>query len=202
MQAQALAAIERLELQASSLPTGLCLFDPDWHQGVIGILAARIKERLHRPVIAFARSRRRRDQGFGALHTRSAHSRCAGCRGRTPPGAAQQVRRSCHGGGPVAGRTGFRGLCSRPSMPKCRGILVPMTSTACCLYRRVARWHGPVAGDGTTLRDAGPWGQGFPEPLFDGEFAILEQRVVGERHLKLVLQPGNDSHAYRRDRLQ
>ncbi len=192
MQAQALAAIERLELQASSLPTGLCLFDPDWHQGVIGILAARIKERLHRPVIAFARSGdgeiRGSARSIPGLHIRDAMDAVAA---RHP-----ELIRKFGGHAMAAGLS----LAERD-----------FAAFAQAFDAEVSRHLGAddldsvLFSDGSldgtdlslamaqALRDAGPWGQGFPEPLFDGEFAILEQRVVGERHLKLVLQPGNDA---------
>jgi single-stranded-DNA-specific exonuclease len=189
MQAQALAAIEQLELQANSLPTGLCLFDPDWHQGVIGILAARIKERVHRPVIAFARSAAGEIKGSArsipGLHIRDALDAVAA---RQP-----QLIRKFGGHAMAAGLT----LAEQD-----------FTDFAAAFDTEVARHlaaedlNGVLYSDGTlsgaelslataqALRDAGPWGQGFPEPLFDGQFAILEQRVVGARHLKLVVQPG------------
>ncbi|MEZ5540889.1 MAG: single-stranded-DNA-specific exonuclease RecJ [Pseudomonadota bacterium] len=189
MQAQALAALADLELRDRQLPTGLCLFDPDWHQGVIGILAARIKERVHRPVIAFARSAAGEIKGSArsipGLHIRDALDAVAA---RHPA-----LIRRFGGHAMAAGLT----LAERD-----------FTAFAAAFDAEVSRHLGAddldcvLYSDGTlteeefslttaqTLRDAGPWGQGFPEPLFDGEFTILEQRVVGERHLKLVLRAG------------
>lgn len=192
MQMQALAVIEHLELQESRLPTGLCLFDPDWHQGVIGILAGRIKERVHRPVIAFARSAGDEIKGSArsipGLHIRDALDAVAA---RHP-----ELIRRFGGHAMAAGLT----LAERdfPAFAAAFDAEVGRHLGAddldCVLYS-----DGTLGGDdfslatAQALRDAGPWGQGFPEPLFDGEFAILEQRVVGERHLKLVLQAGTDA---------
>jgi single-stranded-DNA-specific exonuclease len=150
MQSQALEAIRGLQLDAQRLPTGLCLFDPQWHQGVIGILAARIKERFHRPVIAFARA------GKGELK-----------------GSARSVA----------------GLHVRDALD----------AVATRHPELISRFGGHAMGElcgeefslanAQLLRDAGPWGQGFPAPLFDGCFEVLNQRVVGGRHLKLTLKP-------------
>jgi single-stranded-DNA-specific exonuclease len=195
MQAQALAAIEHLQLQEASLPTGLCLFDPDWHQGVIGILAARIKERLHRPVIAFARSGDGEIKGSArsipGLHIRDALDAVAA---RHP-----ELIRKFGGHAMAAGLS----LAEHDfgAFAKAFDAEVSLHLGAddldCVLYSDGALNGADLSlATAQVLRDAGPWGQGFPEPLFDGEFAILEQRVVGERHLKLVVQ---GDHAARID---
>jgi len=192
MQAQALTAIERLRLQEASLPTGLCLFDPDWHQGVIGILAARIKERLHRPVIAFARSTDGEIKGSArsipGLHIRDALDAVAACH----PALIRKFGGHAMAAGLVLAERDF------PAFAEAFDAEVSSHLDAddldCVLYSDGMLEGGDFSlATAQVLRDAGPWGQGFPEPLFDGEFAILEQRVVGERHLKLVLQPGNDA---------
>jgi len=192
MQAQALAAIERLQLQETSLPTGLCLFDPDWHQGVIGILAARLKERLHRPVIAFARSGDGEIKGSArsipGLHIRDALDAVAA---RHPElirkfgGHAMAAGLSLAEHDFAAFATAFDAEVS---------LHLGADDLDCVLYSDGALDGAELSlATAQALRDAGPWGQGFPEPLFDGEFAILEQRVVGERHLKLVVQGSADA---------
>ncbi len=192
MQAQALDAIEQLELQENNLPTGLCLFDPAWHQGVIGILAARIKERLHRPVIAFARSTEGEIKGSArsipGLHIRDALDAVAT---RYP-----ELIRKFGGHAMAAGLTLAEG--DFPAFAAAFDAEVALHLGAddlyCVLYSDGSLESGDFSlGTAEVLRAAGPWGQGFPEPLFDGEFAILEQRVVGERHLKLVVQAGPDA---------
>jgi len=195
MQAQALAAIEHLQLQEASLPTGLCLFDPDWHQGVIGILAARIKERLHRPVIAFARSGDGEIKGsarsISGLHIRDALDAVAA---RHP-----ELIRKFGGHAMAAGLS----LAEHDFVAFAKAFDAEVSlhlgadDLDCVLYSDGALDGADLSlATAQALRDAGPWGQGFPEPLFDGEFAILEQRVVGERHLKLVVQ---GDHAARID---
>jgi len=190
MQAQALAAIERLELQDTRLPTGLCLFDPGWHQGVIGILAARIKERVHRPVIAFARGSGDEIKGSArsvpGLHIRDALDAVA----TRHPALIRRFGGHAMAAGLTLAEHDF-------------ATFAAAFDTEVARHLDADDLHGVLHSDGVlensefslataqVLRDAGPWGQGFPEPLFDGEFAILEQRVVGERHLKLVLEAGS-----------
>ncbi|MGB5607115.1 MAG: single-stranded-DNA-specific exonuclease RecJ [Gammaproteobacteria bacterium] len=188
MQTQALAAIGELHLATAHLPVGLCLFDPLWHQGVIGILAARIKERFHRPVIAFARSGENELKGSArsvqGLHIRDALSAVAA--------AHPELIAKFGGHAMAAGLTlaeqdlpafmqAFDAEVSRHLSPQdLRGVIYS---------------DGELHADefsldtAELLRAASPWGQGFPAPLFDGRFSVVSQRVVGARHLKLMLQP-------------
>jgi len=188
MQQQALDALGDLELQDERLPLGLCLFDPGWHQGVIGILAARIKERYHRPVIAFARCGPDELKGsarsISGLHIRDILDAVA----------------TRHPG--LVARFGGHAMAAGLTLDERR---YPEFAAAfdAEVSRHLARDElgGIIHSDGELreqelslevarlLRDASPWGQGFPAPLFDGVFEILGQRVVGERHLKLSLQP-------------
>lgn len=194
MQAQALASLERLRLDEASLPRGLCLFDPDWHQGVIGILASRIKDQVHRPVIAFAAAGEGEIKGSArsvpGVHIRDVLDAVAA---RHP----DMIRK--FGGHAMAA-----------------GLTLPLArfegfqeAFAAEVARHLSEddLHGVLHSDGEleeadlelglaeTLRQAGPWGQGFPEPLFDGRFEVLEQRIVGERHLKLRVRPVGGSRA-------
>jgi single-stranded-DNA-specific exonuclease len=188
MQAQAMAALGDLALDDTSLPLGLCLFDPGWHQGVIGILAARIKERYHRPVIAFARSATGELKGsarsISGLHIRDALDAVA--------------MRHPHLIARFGGHAMAAGLTlAEENYPAFAAAFDAEVS------RHLAReaLGGVIHSDGELqeqelsleiarlLRDASPWGQGFPAPLFDGDFEVIGQRVVGGRHLKLTLQP-------------
>lgn len=190
MQVQALATLEHLTLRENSLPTGLCLFDPDWHQGVIGILAARIRERVHRPVIAFARSGADEIKGSArsipGLHIRDALDAVAA----RHPALIRKFGGHAMAAGLTLAEADFAAFAAAFDAEVARHL--GADDLECVLYS-----DGPLEaadfslGTAQELRDAGPWGQGFPEPLFDGEFAILEQRVVGERHLKLVVRPGD-----------
>ncbi|MCP5150526.1 MAG: single-stranded-DNA-specific exonuclease RecJ [Chromatiales bacterium] len=193
MQAQALVHLEAALADAAGaggLPYGVALYDPQWHQGVIGILAARVRERVHRPVVAFAPDGTGMLKGSGrsipGLHLRDA---LAAVDARHP-GVIERF-----GGHAMAA-----GLTLRPDdLDAFRAAFDAEVERAI----PAEALEGVVLTDGElaeaeisievarALRDAGPWGQGFPEPLFDGDFEVLGTRVVGRDHLKLALRvPG------------
>ena len=192
MQAQALTAIESLLPHTRQLPSAFCLFDPHWHQGVVGILAARIKERFHRPVIAFARA------GTGVLKG-SARS-IAGLHIRDALAAldCRHPELLTHFGGHAmaAGVT-----LAEENLPAFEAAFAAEVSRVLSAedLQDVIYTDGSLAEEELSLatakmlQAAGPWGQGFPMPQFEGEFTLLEQRVVGDRHLKLVLSPAGGS---------
>ncbi|MDH1052975.1 single-stranded-DNA-specific exonuclease RecJ, partial [Pseudomonas sp. GD03903] len=185
MQREALAQLK--ELPVEEMPFGLCLFDPEWHQGVIGILASRLKERYHRPTIAFA------DAGDGTLKGSA----------RSVPGFhirdALDAVAARHSG--LISKFGGHAMAAGLSLPQ-----ENFGAFAAAFDAEVRRQldeedlTGRLLSDGQlgaeefhlelarALRQAGPWGQHFPEPLFHGIFQIVQQRVVGERHLKLLLK--------------
>ncbi|SDU23390.1 single-stranded-DNA-specific exonuclease [Pseudomonas pohangensis] len=185
MQREALARLQDLALD--DLPFGLCLFEPDWHQGVIGILAARLKERYHRPAIAFA------DAGGGLLKG-SARS----VEGLHIRDALDAVAAANPG---LISKFGGHAMAAGLSLPQ-----ENFTAFAAAFAAEVSRQlcaedlTGRLLSDGQlaagefnlalaqALRQAGPWGQHFPEPLFEGRFEIIQQRLVGEKHLKLLLR--------------
>ncbi|ROT97881.1 single-stranded-DNA-specific exonuclease RecJ [Marinobacter sp. R17] len=189
MKEQAQELLASLSLDIDGLPWGLALYDPDWHQGVIGILAARIREQTHRPVIAFAP-----DDG-GELLKGSA---------RSIPGlhirdvlAAVDARHpgllKKFGGHAMAAGMSI-GADQLDAFSAAFDGVVREAITADAL-------EASITTDGTlaphelnldtayTLKRSGPWGQHFPEPAFDGEFEVINQRIVGEKHLKMVLRP-------------
>jgi single-stranded-DNA-specific exonuclease len=187
MQADALALLDQLNFDESSVPAGVVLFDQDWHQGVIGILASRIKERLHRPVIVFApgdagevKGSSRSIEGF---HVRDGLDRIA----TENPGLITKFG----GHAMAAGLTIREADVERFSelfATEVRRQLRPEQ------LERVVETDGELLPEYFTMelaqliRDAGPWGHQFPEPSFHGEFRVLQQRIVGQKHLKLVLQ--------------
>ncbi|VEE61269.1 Single-stranded-DNA-specific exonuclease recJ [Shewanella putrefaciens] len=187
MQQEALKSLEYLKLNEEQLPWGIALFQEDWHQGVIGILASRIKDKYHRPVIAFADAGNGEIKGSArsikGLHMRDllelVNSR--------HPGLISKFGGHAMAAGLTLKSGGFAPF-AKAYDDAVRELLKPEQLT------------GELWSDGELtpteltleiaqlLRNAGPWGQSFEEPLFDGYFKIIQQRIVGERHLKLVLE--------------
>lgn len=188
MQAEALTLCEKLERSSETLPGGLAMYHPEWHQGVVGILASRIKERFHRPVIAFAPAGDGMLKGSGrsiqGLHMRDALERLD----TLYPGLMMKFGGHAMAAGLSLEETKFDEFQQR------FGELVTE-------WLDPALLQGEILSDGELspqemtldvaqmLREAGPWGQMFPEPLFDGHFRLLQQRIVGERHLKVMVEP-------------
>ena len=185
MQREALAQLKDLPL--ADMPFGLCLFEPDWHQGVIGILASRLKERYFRPAIAFA------DAGDGLLKGSA----------RSVPGLhirdALDAVAAKHPG--LISKFGGHAMAAGLSLPQENyGAFAAAFDAEVRRQLHADDLTGRLLSDGQlsvtefnlelakALRHAGPWGQHFPEPLFHGVFQIVQQRLVGEKHLKLVLK--------------
>ncbi len=188
MQAEALQAINSLSLtkEDKDLPWGLCLYNPTWHQGVIGIVASRIKERVHRPVIAFAEADDNTIKGSArsieGLHIRDALDEVAA----QHPELLQKFGGHAMAAGLTLARDDF------PAFQACFDQVVRSKLNADALEAQALTDGELEECDlsltlAQVLRDAGPWGQHFPEPLFDGEFHIVQQRIVGEKHLKMTL---------------
>ena len=187
MQADALAAIRVLGDPGSGVSrSGVCLFDAAWHQGVVGLVASRVKERLRRPVIAFARADattlRGSARSIPGIHVRDLLDTIA---------VRYPLLIEKFGGHAMA--AGVTLQASRLDQfagafdAECSGALARLGSPD------VIETDGELGLDelalplAAALRAGGPWGPGFPEPLFDGVFRIQSARLVGERHLKLGL---------------
>ena len=189
MRAQALESLEQWPLADGELPFGLCLFDPDWHPGVVGIVAGRIRERVHRPVIAFAPDNspgllRGSARSVPGLHIRDAlatiDARQPGLIGRFGGHAAAAGLIL-----PAAHLAAFQSAFDA----EMRGQLRPEDLNG-CLWSDGELEPGEMSLEtAEQLREAGPWGQGFPEPLFDGVFEVTEHRIMKDQHLKLWLRP-------------
>jgi len=194
MKEQALASLERLEkrLISASLPAALCLFDESWHQGVIGILAGRIKERYHRPVVAFAKVSHDELKGslrsIDGLNIRDVLADID----KDNPGLIKKF-----GGHAMAA-----GMSLDPSvLPRFKQAFVESVSQTFdgALLQRTLFTDGALHPTELTLKtvhllqEAGPWGAQFPEPLFDDVFEVVEQRLVGQHHLKLTLKHPDDN---------
>jgi single-stranded-DNA-specific exonuclease len=187
MRQQADQALERLHrLSEGELPAGLCLYDAEWHQGVVGILASRIKDQYHRPVIAFA------DGGDGVLkgsarsipglHLRDLLERIA----TRHPGMVQRFGGHAMAAGLTLEQDRFTDF-KAVYEAEVASSVEPSMLQGTLLTDGELQEEELCLALAQLLREAGPWGQEFPEPLFEGEFHLLQQRVVGESHLKLRL---------------
>ncbi len=169
-------------------PNCVCVFEPDWHQGVVGLIAARVRERCYRPVIAFARENDDKLKGSArsipGVHIRDLLEAVS----TVKPGMIDK----------------FGGHAMAAGLTIAAAKLESFKDTVAAQMRRLypeADFSGAIVTDGTlpdsainldfarSLRDAGPWGSAFPEPLWSGEFKVLEQRTVGDNHLKMRVQP-------------
>ncbi len=194
MKQEAMAFCERLQFgENSELPYGLSLFQRDWHQGVIGILASRIKEKFHRPVIAFA------DGGEGTIK-----GSCRSIPGLHMRDALDFIDTQNPGliikfGGHAmaAGLTIKEQNFERFSRLFDEVVKKELDEAA---LKGVILTDGELKPEefsmhiAEQLRAGGPFGQAFPEPIFDGEFKVLHQKLVGEKHLKLMLEPLYKGH--------
>ncbi|GAB6261492.1 single-stranded-DNA-specific exonuclease RecJ [Photobacterium sp. R1] len=188
MKEEALAICERLKFNQKDMPYGLALYQADWHQGVIGILASRIKELYHRPVIAFASAGEGEMKGscrsVPGLHMRDVLDRID----TRQPGMILKFG----GHAMAAGLTLKTSQYEAFSAAFDQAVREELDESA---LKGVLLTDGELAGrdmnleTAELLRGAGPWGQQFPEPSFDGRFRLLQQRLVGSKHLKMILEP-------------
>lgn len=181
-------ALQAVALDAAGSSAAMCFYDAEWHPGVVGLVASKMKERLHRPVIAFAPAEPGSDRLRGSarsipgFHMRDALADVAACH----PGLIERF-----GGHAMAAGLSL-GLADLPAFERALNecaarLLSPELLQAEIISDGQLEAAEFNRGSAEMLRDAGPWGQGFPEPQFDGEFEVLNSRVVGERHLKLEL---------------
>ncbi len=194
MQAQALAHLATLEENASpessgaSEQAGVSLFHPEWHQGVIGILASRLKEKLHRPVFAFARGAEHEVKGSGrsipGLHLRDALDLLA----KRAPGLLLRF-----GGHAMAAGVTLKEV----DLPRFRELFAQIAEQLLApadLTRTLETDGGLEAAylslQTVRLLENEVWGQGFAAPLFDDEFIVEQQRILKEKHLKMRLRKG------------
>lgn len=196
MQLQAESALKLLEqVEGTELPTGMCLFNEEWHQGVVGILASRIKERHHRPVICFALANDSVDcdelkgsaRSIKGFHIRDALDAVAA----RHPGLIKKFGGHAMAAGLSLERNAF------PLFEQAFNQEASRQLSEDDLQSRIisdgALHANDISIDNALLINyAQPWGQQFPEPLFDNEFTVVQQRLVGSKHLKLVLK-ANDS---------
>jgi len=187
MQEEALKLVAALPIDDAVSSLGVCLFDEGWHQGVVGLVAGRIKDRVHRPVIAFARaedgSLRGSARSVPSVNIRDALDSIAA----RHPGLIEKFGGHAMAAGmslqekhlPAFERAFAEEIAARVDASALTGVLYSDGELSAQEFN---------IGTARALRTAGPWGQGFPEPVFDGEFKVFDARIVGGRHLKLQLQ--------------
>lgn len=188
MQQDAYSVLQKISFGSNqALPLGLCLYQEHWHQGVTGIVAARLKDRFARPTIAFARVENGELKGsarsVNGVHIRDVLDAIA----TQNPGLLSRFGGHAMAAGVSLPEENYESF--KLAFEKELARYVTADSFANILHS-----DGELACAALTmetvaaLRELGPYGQAFPEPLFDGVFNIIEQRLVGQRHLKLVLQ--------------
>jgi single-stranded-DNA-specific exonuclease len=191
MREQAFAYVESLGTRR--WPSCVCLYERSWHQGVVGLIAARVREKCHRPVIAFARE----SDGFlkgsarsiAGVHARDVLEAVSG----THPGLIVRFGGHAMAAGLTIAEERYDEFAAAVAEQAQR--LYPEADFSGAIVtdgvisaEDIGRWGGLLQG-ARALRDAGPWGSGFPEPTWSGDFELLEQRTVGENHLKMRLRP-------------
>ncbi len=198
MKADALAHIEKMalaqEMHAQQPPVAFCLFQSDWHQGVIGIVASRMKELYHRPVIVFAKDNERLLKGS-----------CRSIEGLNIRDVLQMMHTRApgliHKFGGHAMAAGLTIEVAR--LDEFRQLLLHTVSECVAAELLAARYQSDGALEPqhfgidfiTLLKNAGPWGSGFSEPLFDGVFEIVRQRVINGQHISLLLMAAGGTQA-------
>ncbi|WP_236421735.1 single-stranded-DNA-specific exonuclease RecJ [Pantoea sp. Nvir] len=188
MQSEALSLFMKLTHQQTDLPLGLAFYHPTWHQGVIGILAARLKEYFYRPVIAFAPAGDGMLKGSGRsiprLHLYNALEKLK----RLYPGLISKFGGHAMAAGLLLKEVHFEEF--RQRFAELMGQWLNKE-----LLQHVIWSDGTLQPNdfniqtAELLREAGPWGKSFPEPIFNGKFKLLRQILIGERHLKMIIEP-------------
>ena len=180
-------------------PACVCVYERDWHAGVVGLIAARVRERCHRPAVAFARESTTCLKGSArsvpGVHVRDLLEAVSGAY----PGLIKKFGGHAMAAGLTVAEENFSQFAAAVAEQTER--LYPAADFSGAIFSDgvleaadIARCGGwlPAA---RALRDAGPWGSGFEEPTWDGDFQVLEQRVVGEKHLKLRVKPAAGGEA-------
>ena len=188
-------AMEQLEalvqsLKGQELPQALCLFDRSWHQGIVGLVASKVKDAVHRPVFAFAPE----SAGAGVLKgsarsVRGLHIRDVLAR---VDSQAPGLMTAFGGHAMAAGLT-----LEAEKLEHFKELLAPAVDAVLDGLKLTAEilTDGELPAEDIgmelafSLENLGPWGQRFPEPVFDGYFEVLDQRLVGGSHLKMIVRP-------------
>lgn len=195
MQAEADAAIARALGGGARMPPGLTMFDPDWHQGVVGLIASKLKDRCHRPVVAFApvecgsSSLRGSARSIAGVHVRDVLAAID----TRAPGLIERFGGHAMAAGLTLDRAQLD-VFSKVFASEVRERIGGDPEAPEIVTDGELAEHEATAALALAIRDGGPWGQGFDEPSFDGAFDVESTRVVGETHLAMKLRfPGGRS---------
>ena len=186
MQQDALAQLGSIDLEGDASLFAMTLYDPAWHQGVIGILASRIRERVHRPTLVFADAEEGMLKGSGrsipGLHLRDVLDQVA----TRHPGLLTKFGGHAMAAGLSLARDDLNRFkqALNDAVAEALGHIPPERTEESDGVLTPSDFGLPLAEQ---LASGGPWGQHFPEPLFDGQFFVRSHRIVGEKHLKLTL---------------
>lgn len=197
MQIEALAICEKIFASMDALPPAIALYHENWHQGIVGLLASRIKEKFNRPVFAFAPAEEPgKLKGSGrsviGIHLRDILERVQSL----SPGLMDKFGGHAMAAGMTLDISAF---------DKFKTLFKDVVDE----WVDASLLEGVIWTDGELspafmntdvaklLIKAGPWGQGFPEPRFDGYFKVLQQRLLKEKHLKLTLEPITSNTAFK-----
>ncbi|NRB40026.1 MAG: single-stranded-DNA-specific exonuclease RecJ [Pseudomonadales bacterium] len=192
MQIEALAIVDALMAEIEEVPRALCLFHEDWHQGVVGLVASRLKEKFHRPVIAFAKAENIDGQvqvelkgsgrSIAGIHLRDILDEVA----TKNPGLLNKFGGHAMAAGLSLAADDFeqfqKAFLKIVDAIEDASIFEPVIETDGALQAYDLNLYNALM-----IRDAMPWGQGLPEPVFEGEFYMMQQRILKEAHLKCEL---------------
>jgi len=191
MREQAFAYVNSMD--SRKWPSCVCVYEQSWHQGVVGLIAARVKERCHRPVIAFAKESEGFLKGSGrsvaGVHIRDLLEAVSSMH----PGLIDKFGGHAMAAGLSIAESDYASFAK--AVDTQLGRLYPDADFSGAIVtdgvlenEAIVRWGG-LLRTAQSLRDAGPWGSAFPEPLWNGDFTVVEQRTVGENHLKMRVRP-------------
>ena len=188
MQDEAIQLVERLLPEEGALPLGICVYKPHWHEGIVGLVAAKLKERHHRPAIAFAQagdgSLKGSARSIPGLHIRDILDELA----TANPGLVTKFGGHAMAAGLSLAESDLERFSAAFESTLSRHLEPDM-------LQDIHHSDGEIRpadlnlSQAAALEQAGPWGQGFPEPLFHGRFELVDLRVLKDRHLKLRVKP-------------
>ncbi|NQY65339.1 MAG: single-stranded-DNA-specific exonuclease RecJ [Alteromonadaceae bacterium] len=204
MQQEAEGVLKQLNFDDTNLPNAIALYQKDWHQGVIGIVAGRLKEKFHRPSIVFALAKESDsvDENVNEEKDALPEIEIKGSARSIPGLHIRDLLEHIDSQHPgiilkFGGHAMAAGLSIyQHNFDKFQALFNELAG----LWIKEEDFNGVIVSDGDLsvnemtmdfaeqIRAAGPWGQNFAEPLFDDEFTLVQQRIVGEKHLKIVVQ--------------